>query len=75
MNSTTLDVYELLVAAGLDREKAKPLAKELLTRAEAHSSLATKDDLRAVVMWIASLMIGQVAIITGVMTLLFSVYL
>ncbi|WP_299632366.1 hypothetical protein [uncultured Roseobacter sp.] len=47
MNTTTLDIHDLLVKAGLDAEKAKPLAKEILSRTEALETLATKSDLNA----------------------------
>ncbi|WP_299854614.1 hypothetical protein [uncultured Roseobacter sp.] len=47
MTTTTLDIFNLLVDAGIDAEKAKPLAKEILTRTEAVETLATKNDLLA----------------------------
>ena len=45
MTTTTLDIFDLLVDAGIDADKAKPLAKEILTRTEAVETLATKTDL------------------------------
>ena len=45
MNTTTLDIYNLLVDAGIEAKKAEPLAKEILTRSEAREYLATKNDL------------------------------
>ena len=45
MSTSTLDIYDLLVEAGIDAEKAKPLAKAILTRTEARDILATKNDL------------------------------
>ena len=45
MTTTTLDIFNLLVDAGIDAEKAKPLAKEILTRAEAKEVLVSKTDL------------------------------
>jgi len=81
MTSTTLDIYELLVEAGIDQAKAKPLAKEILSREDTRLMLATKDDiskiedrLRGIIMWVAGLMIGQIAIMTGVMSLMFNLY-
>ncbi len=41
----SIDILNMLVEAGLDREKAEPLAKEILTRTEAKEVLATKSDL------------------------------
>jgi len=45
MSTTTLDIYELLVEAGIKEDKAKPLAKAILSRTEARDFLATKKDL------------------------------
>lgn len=45
MTTKSLDIYDLLVAAGIDADKAQPLAKQILTRAEATETLATKTDL------------------------------
>ncbi|MDJ0613245.1 MAG: hypothetical protein QNJ29_06170 [Rhizobiaceae bacterium] len=42
---SSIDVLNMLVEAGLEREKAEPLAKEILTRTEAKETLATKSDL------------------------------
>jgi len=60
---TSIDILNMLVDAGLDRAKAEPLAKEILTRAEAKETLATKADLEAILhsqtKWIAVLMLGQ----------------
>ncbi len=82
MNTTTLDIYNLLVDAGIDREKAKPLAKEILSRDEAAKTLATKQDIseikdqmRSGVMWVAGLLIGQIAISTAITTTLFQVFI
>ena len=46
MNTTSIDVLNMLVEAGLTREKAEPLAKEILTRTEAKEVLATKTDVK-----------------------------
>lgn len=81
MTSTTIDIYELLVEAGIDQATAKPLAKEILSREDAKLMLATKGDisrvedrLRGVIIWVAGLMVGQIAIMTGVMSLMFNIY-
>ena len=82
MNTTTLDIYNLLVDAGVDREKAKPLAREILSRDEAAKMLATKEDilglkdqLKSVVMWVAGLLVGQIAINTAITTTVLTLYL
>ena len=81
MKTTTLDIYNLLVAAGIEREKAEPLAKEILSRDEASKTLATKEDIsgikdqmRSGIMWVAGLLIGQIAISTAIMNIMFQVY-
>lgn len=45
MNTTSLDIFNMLVDAGMDAKQAEPLAKEILTRTEAKEFLATKNDL------------------------------
>ena len=81
MKTTTLDIYNLLVAAGIEREKAEPLAKEILSRDEAAKTLATKEDIsdikdqmRSGIMWVAGLLIGQIAISTAIINIMFQVY-
>lgn len=82
MNTTSLDIYNLLVDAGIDAEKAKPLAKEILSRDDAAKTLATKkdisglkDQLKGVVMWVAGLLVGQIAINTAITTTVLKLYL
>jgi len=81
MKTTTLDIYNLLVAAGIERKKAEPLAKEILSRDEAAKTLATKEDIsdikdqmRSGIMWVAGLLIGQIAISTAIINIMFQVY-
>ena len=81
MKTTTLDIHNLLVAAEIEREKAEPLAKEILSRDDAAKTLATKEDIsdikdqmRSGIMWVAGLLIGQIAISTAIINILFQVY-
>ena len=46
MTAITLEIFELLVSAGIDAESAKPLAEEILTRSEAKEFLATRSNLQ-----------------------------
>ena len=82
MTTTTLDIYTLLVEAGIDAKKAKPLAKEILSRDEAAKTLASKNDIsalkdqmRSVIMWVAGLLVGQIAINTAITTSVLNLYL
>lgn len=82
MTTTSLDIYNLLVEAGIDSEKAKPLAKEILSRDEAAKSLATKEDIsalkdqiRSVIMWVAGLLVGQIAINSAMTATVLNIYL
>ena len=79
MTTATLDLFKLLVDAGVDAKKAEPLAKETLTRTEAKEVLVTKVDLgsefRNHTRWLVGVFIGiafgQLAIVTA----LFNFYL
>ena len=78
MSSATIELYNALIEAGVDKDKAERAAKSVLSKEEARQSLATKADLAAmkssIVQWVAGLLIGQIAIITGMMALMFNIY-
>ncbi len=46
MTAVTLEIYNLLIKAGIDAKSARPLAEEILTRSEAKEFLATRSDLQ-----------------------------
>ncbi len=78
---TTMELYDALVSVGVEDQKAKAAAQAVLSREEAPQMLATKQDLASVrdelhrqTMWMAGLLIGQTAILTGIMTLMFNIY-
>jgi hypothetical protein len=75
MTVSTIELYEALVAAGVDEASARNAAKAVLSREEAKELLATKTDLerafRTQNMWIAGLFVGQVAVFTGILSLFF----
>ncbi len=47
MQTTAIDILNLLTAAGIDRERAEPLAKEILTRSEAKDVFVSNELLTA----------------------------
>ncbi|MCB1418679.1 MAG: hypothetical protein KDJ74_06635 [Notoacmeibacter sp.] len=53
----------MLVAAGLDRDKAEPLAREILTRTEARETLATKSDLWRVALTQTGMTVGAIGVL------------
>jgi len=75
MTVSTIELYEALIAAGVDETSARNAARTVLSREEAKEVLATKADLerafRTQNMWIAGLFIGQVAVFTGILALFF----
>jgi len=63
MTSTTapFELYDILIELGIDKTRAKAVVDAFLTREEARHSLASKDDIRKLIMWIAVMMVGQLA--------------
>lgn len=81
MTSSTLSMYEILVDLGVDKAKAREAVDTYVSKEEARQKLATKQDisdlkdqLRSTIMWVAGLLVGQVAIMTAIMALLFNLY-
>jgi len=76
--TTQIDILNMLVAAGLDRTKAEPLAKEILTKSEAQEMLATKTDLEvglvkmraSIIQWVAALLIAQAGLTAALVKLI-----
>ena len=71
MASGTIKLYSILVDKGVEREIAMDAVSEFITREEAASSLATKQDITKLVMWMAGLLIAQTATIVAVIALFF----
>ena len=63
MTSTTgqFELYDILLEQGIDKTRAKAAVDAFITREEARLSLANKDDIRKLIMWIAAMMVGQLA--------------
>lgn len=65
MTTNTLDIYNLLINAGIEKDKAEPLARELVTRSDA-AEFATKSDIASLKVEIYKAAIGQAAFIVAV---------
>ena len=72
--SKTFILYDILQEQGVAKERAEEAVSAFITRDEVRETLATKDDLRKLTMWIAGMLIGQVAVMTGIITLMFGVF-
>ena len=65
---STIELYNILIDVGVDREKAQKAVDAFLTREDAKEILATKADLYRV----ALIQTGAIsAILTGILTLFF----
>ena len=68
MSVTTIELYEALVSAGVEEQKARRAAEAVLTRTEARDVLVTKSDLYKALL----VQTGAIAaIMTGILALLF----
>lgn len=74
MTTTTLDIFDLLVDAGIEAEKAKPLAKEILSRAEAKEVLATKLDLSLLKSEIYKAMMIQTGATVAILSAMYAMF-
>lgn len=78
MSTATIKLYNILVDKGVDRNVAQEAISEFLTREEALQTLSTKSDLEKAVRWLISVFIGivlgQMAVMTGIIALMFSAY-
>ncbi|PHP65401.1 hypothetical protein CSC94_18750 [Zhengella mangrovi] len=63
MQTTSIDILNMLVDAGIDRDKAEPLAREILTRTEARETLATKSDLWRVALTQTGMTVGAIGVL------------
>lgn len=61
MTTATLELYNALIEAG---------AKAFITRAEAQTTLATKEDLHVQTRWFVGLLIAQAAVIVALIELI-----
>ncbi|OAO03114.1 hypothetical protein A8B75_00960 [Sphingomonadales bacterium EhC05] len=74
MKTTSIDIYTILTGLGVDEDKAKAAADEILTKTEAQQLLVTKADLAnaraTIIQWTAGLLIIQAAAIVTLQNLL-----
>ena len=68
--SKAIILYDILQEQGIKRDRAEKAVSAFITRDEVRETLATKDDLRRLTMWIAGMLIGQVAIMTAIISML-----
>ena len=68
--NTAIILYDILQEQGIEKARAEKAVSAFITREEVQVTLATKDDLRKLTMWIAGMLVGQVAIMAGVMALI-----
>ncbi len=76
MSGASLEIYNLLINAGIAADKAEPLAKEIITRSEAKELLATKTDIRdlrveikgtenRLIMWMVGLQVAMAGLLVA----------
>ena len=68
--SRAIILYDILQEQGIEKTRAEKAVSAFITREEVRDTLATKDDLRKLIMWIAGMLIGQVAIMTAIISML-----
>lgn len=68
--NTAITLYDILLEQGIAKDRAEKAVSAFITREEVRTTLATKDDLRKLAMWIAGMLVGQIAVMTGVMALI-----
>lgn len=68
--SKAIILYDILQEQGIEKARAEKAVSAFITREEVQVTLATKDDLRKLTMWIAGMLIGQVAIMTAIISML-----
>ena len=75
MTNATIELYEALIAAGVEESRARAAASSVMSSEQAKETFATKADLEAMFrkqnMWIAGLFIGQVIVFTTLNGVLF----
>lgn len=68
--NTAIILYDILQEQGIEKTRAEQAVSAFITREEVKVTMATKDDLRKLTMWIAGMLIGQVAIMTAIISVL-----
>ena len=78
MSTKTIKLYNVLVDLKVDRAIAEQAIEPILTKEEAFQALATKEDLHRQTKWIVvtfiGIALGQIAVMSGIMTLILRAY-
>ncbi len=61
--SSPIDLYDILVEQGVEKDRARKAVDVYITREEARLSLATKADIRQLIMWMVGLHIASLGVI------------
>ena len=69
--SSPIDLYDILVEQGIEKERARKAVDVYITREEARLSLATKNDIRQLIMWMVGLHIASLGVILTVINTAF----
>ena len=79
MSTKTIKLYQVLVDLNVDNAVAEEAVEPFLTKEEAFQALVTKEDLHRQTKWIVGTFIGvalgQIAVLTGIMTLILRAYI
>jgi len=79
MSTKTIKLYNVLVDLKVDRAIAEQAIEPILTKEEAFQALATKEDLHRQTKWIVvtfiGVALGQIVVMTGIMTLILRAYI
>lgn len=79
MSTKTIKLYNVLTDLNVDRATAEEAIAPLLTKEEALDVLATKEDLHRQTKWVVgtfvAVALGQIAVMSGIMTLILRAYI
>ena len=79
MSTKTIKLYNVLVDLKVDRATAEQAIEPILTKEEAFQTLATKEDMHRQTKWIVGTFVGvalgQIAVMSGIMTLILRAYI
>ena len=79
MSTKIIKLYDVLISLDVDRESAEAALDPILTKDEAFQVLATKEDMHRQTKWIVgafiAIALGQIAVMTGIVSLLLRAYI
>ena len=62
--SNAIILYDILLDQGIKKDRAEKAVSAFITRDEVRETPATKNSLRKLTMWIAGMLVDQVAVMT-----------